>query len=247
MREIVRWEHSKRALWLSAACAAGTLPYVFHSYFVRYASVIDGKREAFSPSFLLTTATGVDIPLYGLIARDICLIFLAYYLCSLCGFSWGKKGDHPGLGSVKKVREELLFLFRSAFCVDVILYTVLDRWLTVAHPNLYPSDVLGVLVFMVKSACFEEVVFRFGFLTLIYRLYPNRHAAVWVSSFLYAVAAVKTFTFMGLDYGLNYLTVISFVSRFLSGLLLGYVYMLWGLLPVMVFRMFIGARLFFLI
>jgi len=95
MREIVKWEHSRKALWLAAACAAGTLPYVFHSYFIRYAALIDGKRAGFNLSFLLTTSTGVDIPLYGLIIRDTCLIFLVYYLCGLCVFSWGKSAVFP--------------------------------------------------------------------------------------------------------------------------------------------------------
>ena len=110
---------------------------------------------------------------------------------------------------------------------------------------------IDYLTIVVKTVFHNKVYAVFcgiePFLTLLYRLWPNRHAAVFISSLLYALAVYKTFTFLKLDYGLNYLTALALGTRFLSGLILGYIYVLRGLYPVILFKLLVCARLFFLI
>jgi hypothetical protein len=237
----------EQGVWLSFFCVAGSAPYVYHSYFIRFSSVIEGKIAGFDTSWMLSVITGFDVPVYQFMIRDMVLIFLACLLCGTCGFAWAASRGLAGLGSLRDGKKDLLRIVGWALVFDVVMFLVLDRPLAVKMPFLYPSTVAGLVVLMLKSACFEELIFRFGFLTLLYRLYPNRHVAVLLSSLLFAFAAVKTFSFLGLDYGFNYLTALSFATRLASGLALGYVYVYKGLYPVMFFRMLLVARLVFLI
>lgn len=247
MRRLFRLKTVERSVWLALIGTAGSLPYVYHSYFNRFASYVEDRTSEVDFSWMLSVITGLDMPVYQLMVKDVVLIFLACLLCCMCGVAWARSRGLPGLGSVRDFRGNILFIGGWALVFDLVLFLVMDRPLSVRMPHLYPSTAAGVMVFMLMAACFEEIVFRYGFLTLLYRLWPNRHAAVFLSSLLYALAVYKTFTFLKLDCGLNYLTALAFGTRFLSGLILGYIYVLRGLYPVMLFKLLVCARLFFLI
>ena len=141
------------------------------------------------------------------------------------------------------MKKDIKWLVGVGIFFAVLSYPLFDRVLLQLLPEMYPDSPLWALGYVIKTPLFDEIIFRFGFLTLIHRLLRNRPAAIVLSSIICVMGAVRMFSFLGIEFGFNLLTILSMIARVGSGLILGYLYVRKGLLHTMTLQAIIELRL----
>ncbi|MEW6608733.1 MAG: hypothetical protein AB1414_15020, partial [bacterium] len=90
MRNLFNRERAGKSLILSEVCVITSLPYLYYMYFI-------GMREIILKNFL-------PKHLSYLMIQDVWYIFIATFLCGLCGFAWSQKYGLYGLGSFLDIK-----------------------------------------------------------------------------------------------------------------------------------------------
>jgi len=218
----------KKSLCLASLCVLFTVPYVYHMLSVSM------KTQANLPM-----TQGV----FTVMSLELFLLFVVCFLSSISGFSFSRRFQLPGLGDIRRFKETFPFLLVTATVVGIITYVLFDRQFFFISPESYPDSTWYLVSYPFKLAFTNEVVLRFGLVTLAVGFLKQRIGGVIAISAIAAIFSMKYFRFLGMDYPYNYIFISQFVIAFLVNFILGYILVTRGLIYAMMMHFLFGIKL----
>jgi hypothetical protein len=215
MKDLFNREAAGKGLILSQICVIASLPYLYYMYFI-------GMREIILKKFL-------PKHLPYLVLHDVWYIFIATFLCGLCGFAWSKRYGLCGLGSFVTLKANWIKLLIIGILIGTVSCLLFDRQFKLMAPYYYPKNPICALFIPINAAFFIETI-RFGMVSLVQRLIKNYHFANFSIAVFLAIAGLKSFTFVGLDFNWTFLAIACFILTVLLNLVYGYIFIKKGLI-----------------
>ncbi|MEW6095346.1 MAG: hypothetical protein AB1567_02290 [bacterium] len=215
MKDLFNREVGGKGLILSEVCVIASLPYLYYMYFI-------GMREIILKKFL-------PKHLPYLVIHDVWYIFIATFLCGVCGFGWSKKYGLCGFGSFLDFKKDWLKLLIIGGVIGILSYQFFDKPFKSIAPYYYPTNPIWALTIPINSAFFIETI-RFGMVSLVQRLIKNVHFANFSIAFFFAIVGLKSFIFIGLDFNWSALAIACFTFTVLLNIVLGYIFIKKGLI-----------------
>lgn len=215
MKTLFNRNTANKGLILSQICVIASLPYLYYMYFI-------GMREIILKHFLAK-----HLPY--LMMQDVWYIFIATFLCGIFGFAWSEKYGLCGLGSFLTLKKDWLKLLIIGILIGVISYFCFDRTFKKIAPYYYPTNPIWAFFIPLNTAFFTETI-RFGMVSLVVRLVKNVHFANFSIAFFFAIAGLKSFTFVGLKFDWTILLIACFILTALLNALYGYIFIKKGLI-----------------
>jgi hypothetical protein len=181
-----------------------------------------------------------------LFTQVLSLVFLMV-LCAFCGFSFSQRNNLPGLGRFSDLKENALKQYLPlSLLLIATSYIFFDYWFMPLAPGFYPKQVHWALTIPFRSAFMEELVFRFGLVTVLVGATKKFLSPLWavgVVSIFYALTMTgKTFDLVGIQWQMNFQHGGMVVSSFFTSFLLGYVYVKKGLISAIFLHFCIGLK-----
>jgi hypothetical protein len=201
-----------RAAVLSGLAYLAAAPYIDH---LSRPVDSDQVREQVLGADLLTTAAVVVIS-------------------ALVGTFFAARNGLPGLGDRRHLRAALPFV-AGALGASILLQFLIGEALAKRLPAYYPSSIGWALAIAVKGAVFDEVVARYGMLTLIVGATRTRLLANLCQAIFFTVVAWKS---MGASAPSSFdgFVAAGAVSTFAIHLAAGAVYLRFGLIAAALFH-----------
>lgn len=177
---------------------------------------------------------------WQLAVKQAVMIFCIALLCALVGFLYAQRLHLPGLGRFRHIPYWLGWGLAGGVISTPPAYFSVDRAVMRAAPELYPAEWHAALADMLGTAVLQEVIVRFGLLTiLIYFLHRLKFKGYpWPA--LLCISAFATFGLynflarLGIGADLSApLLLIALATTFAVQWLYGEVYLRWGLLASM--------------
>jgi hypothetical protein len=215
-----------RSVVLSICCTLFTLPYFHYLIFV-------ARGEGTLPSVVNP---------WGLLFTQLFLLFLLCLLSAMVGFSFSKRLGLPGLGHLKKVKEDISILLALGALVTLLSYFLFDRFFYRISPLSYPKEGLYLLFLPFKGALTEETILRLCLVTLCIGILKRKGAGILLASVVASLFSIKYFHFMGIGWGFNYLFITQLLLSFAAHLLLGYLFVTRGLFYAMALKFLFGIK-----
>jgi len=209
MKHLFNREIAGKGLILSEVCVIASLPYLYYMYFI-------GMREIILKKFL-------PKHLPYLVMEDVWYVFIATFLCALCGFAWSEKYGLYGFGSFLDIKKNWLKLVIIGGLIGIISYQFFDKPFKSIAPYYYPTNPIWALFTSINSAFFIETI-RFGMISLVQRLAKNPHFANFSIALFFAIVGLKSFTFVELDFNWSAVAIACFILTVLLNIILGYIF-----------------------
>ncbi len=178
----------------------------------------------------------------SVLVAELFLLFVICFLSSMIGFTFSKRAGLPGFGTAENWIRSLPLLVFPGFAMIVFSWLLFDRHFILVSPISYPDHPLYLLSFPLKGAFTDEIIMRFGLLTICVGILRRKIAGVAAVSVFASLLTLKYFRFIGISPGLNYLFVMQMLLSFVSNFMLGYVYVTRGLLQSMTLKLIFGAK-----
>jgi len=196
--------------------------------------------------YLVTLGPGAGARLRVSVAAlrmDASALMATLVLCSLVGTLLARRYGLPGwLGDRERVRREAPALALAAAAASTGLYLGFGRTLATAVPGSYPASLAWALVRVAKGALVDEVVARWGLLTI----FAGATRRLWLATILQALLAtvigVASLAALPAELGFGPLFWMTIVSSFVVSLGLGAVCVRHGLGPAMGVRALLDLR-----
>ncbi len=217
-----------KSLCLATLCVIFTVPYFYHML-----------------SVSMKTQAQFSMPhgFFTVLSLESILLFFVCFLSSISGFSFSGRFQLPGFGDLRRFRETFPALLIVAVVVGGLTYLIFDRHFFYMSPESYPNDTWYLVSYPFKLAFTNEVVLRFGLVTLAVGFLKQRIGGVIAISAIAAIFSMKYFRFLGMDYPYNYIFISQFVIAFFVNFILGYVLITRGLIYAMILHFLFGIRL----
>ncbi len=209
MKHLFNRETAGKSLILSEVCVIAALPYLYYMYFI-------GMRK-----IILKTFLPEHLPY--LMMFDVWYIFIATFLCGLCGFGWSKTYGLAGFGSFSDIKHNWLKLLIIGVLIAVVSCLFFDRSFRAMAPYYYPKNPVCALFMPLNSAIFIETI-RFGMVSLVQRLIKNSHFANFSIAFFFAIAGLKSFSFVGVNFDWTFVALTCFILTIVLNVVYGYIF-----------------------
>lgn len=231
MKQLFNRKIAGKSLILSEICVIAALPYLYYMYFIGMRKLI---LKTFLPEHLLY-----------LMMFDVWYIFIATFLCGLCGFAWSKIYGLAGFGSFSDIKNNWLKLLIIGVSIAVVSCLFFDRSFRSIAPYYYPKNPVCALFMPINSAFFIETI-RFGMISLVQRLIKNSHFANFSIAFFFAVAGLKSFTFVGVNFNWTLVALTCFILTVLLNVVYGYIFIKKGVVCAIVAHFVADLKFVFL-
>ncbi len=175
---------------------------------------------------------------YEMLYAQTALLFIICLLCAMAGFSFSKRLGLPGFGTA----DGLPYFLALGAMLLVLSFILFDRYFYPLAPWAYPKKVGYLLLIPFKEAVADELILRFGLVTIAVGIAQNRIIGVGLVSAFATMLSVKYFRFIGVDIEWSYVFIIHFILVFSINFILGYVYVTRGLIPAMAVKWTLGFR-----
>ncbi len=179
---------------------------------------------------------------YGILFSQSGLYFVICLLSIMVGYGFKSRYRLPGFGRIDQWRKSLPALLLIGLSVLVFSYLVFDRYFMAVSPVPPPDSFVYLIAIPLNGTLTDELILRFGFVTLGVGLCRNKTAGVALVAFFAAMLTEKYFRFTGIEPGMDHLFAIRFVLAFSINFLLGYLFVTRGLLYSMTVRLVLGLR-----
>ncbi|MBK6685045.1 MAG: CPBP family intramembrane metalloprotease [Deltaproteobacteria bacterium] len=171
---------------------------------------------------------------------DLISLATLIVLAALVGSAFSERYRLGGLGRWPTLGTMRLHLVLAPV-VGVVSYLAFGRVLATRLPGTFPEDLGWALAYAVKGAIFDEVVARYGLMTIFAGLTRPAVANLLQATF-FTATIWKGLGFFGVDASYDAYFLLSVVSSFGLHLYLGSVYARHGLLPAMVLHFLYDLR-----
>lgn len=178
---------------------------------------------------------------------ELFMLFFTCFLSSVSGFSLRQKYDLPEIWDYGHLKKWFPVLILTGIGMGGMTFFLFDRHFYFISPESYPSSPLYVISRPFKLAFTNEVILRFGLVTILVGLFKNKIVAVTLVSLFASFLTMKYFRFMGIDYPYNDFFQIQFFISFTANFLLGLCYIKLGLFYSMALHFLFGWRLLFVV
>lgn len=219
----------QRAGLIAGAAFLVQAPYLVYLARVAYPEAVSRRFPALSTEDLL--------------AAELLRIALTVVLAALIGAFLSVRNGLPGLGDRAAVRAALPWIV-GAGVVSLAGYAVTGRQLSAALPGQYPDQLHWALVALAKGAVFDEVIARYGMMTIAMGVVRKAWAANLLQAIFFAGVGARALFFEGggAGPGLDALTLASVATSLAVSLAAGHVYARHGLYAAMALHAAFGLR-----
>ena len=165
------------------------------------------------------------------------LLFIVCLLSAVVGFTFGKRYELPGLGTLQGYKKDLPWLLIIGAVLMMASYLFFDRYFYLLSPGAYHEEYIYLIAIPFKGAVTEELILRFGLVTIGVGICRNRYAGVVLVAIFATLLSIRYFTFIGVDIAFSYIFVVSVIITFLVNCILGYLFVTRGLAYAMTVKL----------
>ncbi len=173
---------------------------------------------------------------------DLVSIGLVVLVAALVGTLAARRYGLAGIGDGALLRQSRWLLLLGGPAFGVASYLVFGRALAARVPGIYPISLGWALGHAVKGALFDEVVARYGMMTILCGVVRNHRLANALQAVFFTILAVLGLSFFGLRPSLSAFFVANVVATFLTHVVLGAVFARYGLAAAMLFHLGVGIQ-----
>ncbi len=220
------WERFSQSAALSAVALLAVAPHIYY-----LGAVAHTER-------LLARYPGLTLE--EIFKFDLMKVGILIVISSLVGFFFSQRNGLPGLGSLRSALKPW-WLLAAAPVLGAFLYLTVGRAIAQRMPGLYPVSVFWALVVLLKGAVFDELVARFGMMTLVSGVTRRPWIAILLQAVFFTAIAVKDLGIWGVS-GASALFWASIATTFVVHLVYGGLYARRGLLCAMFFHGLVDLR-----
>ena len=170
---------------------------------------------------------------------DLLKLGVLIVISSLVGSFFSRRNKLPDLGAVRALPKAAWLLAPLA---SLIIYLTLGRALAERLPGQYPAALGWAAVVLVKGAVFDELVARYGMMTLFAGVTRSARGAIGLQAVFFTAIVFKDLGALGVSASWDGLFVGSLVCSFVTHLVYGAVYAKYGLIPSMVVHALVDLR-----
>lgn len=175
------------------------------------------------------------------LAMDLLRLAVVTVLASLVGAFFSERNGLPGLGAEATRRGWRWYLGGGLFSLG--LYLAAGNLLAARFPAQYPCTVGWAVVALAKNCVFEEVIARYGMMTLAVGVLRSKAAGNLVQATFFTLVSLRALPSGADGISADGTTVLAIGAAFLVHLGSGAVYARHGLLAASLFRAAAGLRL----
>ena len=176
------WTRLSRAALVAGLAFATAAPYLYYLSTVAFPERVS-DRFGLSPAEVLA----VDLPLTAAAAA----------LAALIGALFSERHGLPGLGTWADLRAALRRFGPVAAIASALGYAVVGRALAARVPGTSPDTLGWALVVWAKAAVFDEVIARYGMLTVVWSVTRRRWLANGLQAAFFTATVVQGLGFLG--------------------------------------------------
>ncbi len=230
----------KSRLQNSILMAGGAAIVSFPLYYYNFGRLVGRIADADpTPGQVFSLAVGQAI-----------IIFLTSFLCALVGFLYYERLSLPGPGKARDARRWLPLGLAAGLILAPAIYFLGERSAMAKVPGLFPSDPVWSLALVVGSSVTDEVVARFGLVTIMVYLlrWRGMKGHPWPASLAVSLfGALSSFLFLtrlNIDVDLTYLELAATMAfKVLVNYILCEVYLRKGLVASLCLHLGLQVRL----
>ncbi len=183
-------------------------------------------------------------------------IALVVITASVMGTFFAERYGLRGAGDRTSVAQSKWLILLAAPLLSVCSYWLFGRAIAERVPGYYPASLMWALAHVLKGALFDEVVARYGMMTICCGALASRGRdlrgspyltwKLWLANLIQAVfftaLALGGLSFYGLAPSLTPLLIASLSASLVIHLMLGYVYARYGLGAAMLCHFALGLK-----
>jgi hypothetical protein len=197
--------------------------------------------------YLITTVARGDLSgtipgHHHFLPLQLFLLFVICLLSAVVGFTFGKRYALPGFGASRRYIHDLPLLLAAGAALMIISCVFFDRYFYMLSPGSYPEGLLYLLVIPLKGAVAEELILRFGLVTIGVGICRNRYAGVILVAVFATLLSIRYFIFIGIDIAFSYIFIVQVILTFLVNCILGYLFVTRGLVYAMTVKLVYGVK-----
>lgn len=219
----------RRAGWVAGAAYLVQAPYLVYLTRVAYPEALAKRIPALSTEELLRL--------------ELLRIAVLVVLAALVGAFLSRRNGLPDLGDRHQLRRAAPWIAGAALG-SVLSHAAVGSDVAAALPGQYPCEVRWALVTQLKGAVFDEVIARYGMMTIVMGVVRRVALANVLQATFFAGVAARALFFDagGGGPGLDALTIASVGTSWLVNLACGHVYARHGLYAAIGVHLAVGLR-----
>ena len=222
------WRRLHTAALVAAIALVGAIPHVWYLTKVGFAERLSQHFPRTSPEQIIQT--------------DLLSIALIVSLTSLVGALLSKRYGLYGLGDAASLRRARWLIVGVAPALGAVCYLLFGRAIAERVPGYYPTTTHWAMARALKVALFDEVVARFGMMTIIAGVFRMIWLANLLQASFFTVIATLGLSFYGISPQATGYFAASVGTSFVISYVLGVIYARYGLIPAMLFHFVLGLR-----
>lgn len=188
---------------------------------------------------------GVALPAreyYSLLQGEFLLILGASLFSALAGRFFSLRYGLAGLGSWSALKKDLPRITGLALILIPVFLYALDPVIFNHHRLLYPRELWAAAAVTLKSSVFEEVVLRYGVITILAGLIRRPVLAVILGTLFATMLGVRSGVVVGIQPGISFQFFLMLVVSFGLNLFYGFLYSRRGLYTSMAAHLLIDLK-----
>ncbi|MCC7384516.1 MAG: CPBP family intramembrane metalloprotease [Deltaproteobacteria bacterium] len=206
---------------------AAQAPYLYYLARVAYPTTLSQRHPALTAEQVL--------------GADLIRVAIVVILASLIGALFVERAGLVGLGT-RASKRSLLVLFAMGAAASAVIYTVVGRSIAEKLPGQYPCALGWALVGTLRGALFEEVVARYGMMTLLVGITRRTWLANILQAIFFSAVSTRAIAFATGPLALDALTAATIVTSLIVNLIAGGLYAKRGLASAAAFHLGISTR-----
>jgi len=222
------WQALGTAAVVAMAALLGVTPYVYYLSRVGFAHLLARQAASRAPA--------------ELIQAELLSIGFVVLVAALVGTLAARRYGLAGIGDRAMLRQARNLLVFAAPALGVLSYLLFGRVMAARVPGIYPSSFGWAMGHAVKGALFDEVVARYGMMTILCGVVRRPLAANVLQAVFFTVLALLGLSFFGLHPSLSLFFVTSVAATFATHLVQGAVFARYGLGAAMIFHLGLGIQ-----
>jgi hypothetical protein len=164
-----------------------------------------------------------------ILAFDMSAMAIIVVIASLVGSLTSERYRLGGIGDLERTKRAWPFIVVAIF-FSFFSYFVFGARLAAAVPAYYPKEVGWAAAMMIKGAVFDEVVARYGMMTIVCGVARRPIIANVLQAVFFTVVGLRSMAFFGVHVSVDLFVISGLVASFAVHLVLGHVYARYGLL-----------------
>lgn len=197
--------------------------------------------------WLQTPAQTIGVHLEGrdfnsFLQGEVLVVLGACFFSALVGRFFSQRYGLAGLGSFARMFQDIQkFLLFALILVPFFIF-VLDPVIFKKVSVLNPKNIWAAAGITLKSSIFEEIVLRYGIITILAGLFRRAYLAVFIGAVLATILGIRSGFMTGMSLEPSISLVLMVTASLLLNLFYGYLYASRGLISAMTAHLLIDLK-----